>query len=234
MAVNIPVIADMDTGYGNAINVMRSVQEYEMAGVSGFHIEDQVFPKKCGFMKGKKIISDEEMIGKIESCVEAREDKNLLIIARTDARAVEGNDSMRKRANKYIKAGADVIFPERPESLADIKGDIDEINAPILLNGIRPRYGIETIEEVRDLGISILIFPGATREPAYKSAYEFLLHIKKKGDYPNFLKGPINFFTRNEFAEIVGLPRIREYEGKFLPEDEILKRYKSKKVPREF
>jgi 2-methylisocitrate lyase-like PEP mutase family enzyme len=232
--VDIPVIADMDTGYGNAINVMRAVREYESAGAAGFHIEDQITPKRCGFMKGKMVVATEEMVGKINACVETRKDENLLIIARTDARAIEGNEAMWERANTYIEAGADVIFPERPESIEDIKGDLKHIKAPLLLNGIRTQYGVNTIEEIRKLGFSILIMPGATWEPALKSAYNFLLQIKNSGTYSNHLDGRINFFSRSEFAEIIELPSIREYEDRFLPKQEILERYKSKKVPREF
>jgi 2-methylisocitrate lyase-like PEP mutase family enzyme len=232
--VDIPVIADMDTGYGNAINVMRTVREYENAGAAGFHIEDQITPKRCGFMKGKMVVAIEEMVGKIKACVESRNDENLIIIARTDARAIEGNDAMWERANTYIEAGADVIFPERPESLEDIEGDLKHIKAPLLLNGIRTQYGVNTIEGIRKLGFSILIMPGATWEPAIKSAYDFLLQIKRTGTFSHHLDGRVNFFSRSEFAEIIGLPRIREYEDRFLPKKEILERYKSKKVPNEF
>lgn len=233
-AVNIPVIADMNTGYGNAINTMRAVNEYEQAGVAGFHIEDQVSPKKCGFMRGKMIVPPEEMLGKIRACVEARDDDNTLIIARTDARAVEGNRAMWDRANAYVKAGADVIFAERPESLEDIKGDLKHIKAPLLCNGIRPQYEVEYIDEIEALGYSILIMPGATWDPAFKAAYDFLTGIRKTGRYSDKLEGPVEFFSRDEFGEIVGLPQIRMYEEKFLPEKEIIERYKSKDVPRRF
>jgi 2-methylisocitrate lyase-like PEP mutase family enzyme len=232
--VDIPVIADMDTGYGNAINVMRTVREYESAGAAGFHIEDQITPKRCGFMKGKMVVAIEEMVGKIKACVESRKDENLIIIARTDARAMEGNEAMWERANTYIEAGADVIFPEAPESLEDIKGDLKHIKAPLLLNGIRTQYGVNTIEGIRKLGFSLLIMPGATWEPAMKATYDFLLKIKYTGKYSRHIEGNVNFFSRSEFAEIIGLPSIREYEDRFLPKKEILERYKSKKVPKEF
>ena len=232
--VNIPVIADMNTGYGNAINSMRAVDEYEQAGVAGFHIEDQVSPKKCGFMKGKIVVSPEEMVGKIRACVEARGDENMLIIARTDARAVEGNKAMWDRANSYVKAGADIIFAERPESLEDIEGDLKHIKAPLLCNGIRPQYGVESIDEIEALGYAILIMPGATWDPAFKAAYDFLTGIRRTGKYSDKLEGPIKFFSRDEFGEIVGLPQIRMYEEKFLPEKEIIERYKTKDVPRRF
>jgi 2-methylisocitrate lyase-like PEP mutase family enzyme len=233
-AVDLPVIADMDTGYGNAINVLRTVTEYEQAGVAGFHIEDQVSPKKCGFMTGKMVISPKEMVGKINACVEARSDDNMIIIARTDARAVEGNEVMWDRANSYIEAGADVIFAERPESLEDIKGDLKNIKAPLLCNGIRPQYGVKSIEEMESLGFAILILPGATWDPAFKAAYEFLVKIRDTGLYPDHLMGPLKFFSREEFSEIVQLPQIRKYEEKFLPEKEIIERYRSKKVPLNF
>jgi len=232
--VDIPVIADMDTGYGNAINAMRAVGEYERAGAAGFHIEDQVAPKKCGFMRGKMVVPTEEMAGKIRACVEARGDENMLIIARTDARAVEGNEAMWDRANAYVEAGADVIFPERPESLEDIEGDLKHIRAPLLCNGIRPQYGVESIEEVDELGFAILIMPGATWDPAFKAAYDFLAKIRRTGRYSDRLEGPVKFFSRAEFGDLVRLPRIRTYEERFLPETEIIDRYKSRKVPRQF
>ena len=215
--IDIPVIADMDTGYGNAINVMRTVREYYLAGVAGFHIEDQITPKRCGFLKGKTVIPIEEMVGKIKACVEAREDENMIIIARTDARAVEGNESTWERANAYAEAGADVIFAEKPESLEDIKGDLKHIKAPLLCNGIQSECGIKSIGEIEKLGFAIMILPWATLLPAFRASYDFLMKIMKTGTYPDYLEGPVRFFTRDEFSKIVRLPELREYEERFLP-----------------
>lgn len=234
-AVSIPVIGDMDTGYGNAINAIRAASEYESAGVAGYHIEDQVFPKKCGFMKGKMVISMEEMVGKIKACVEAREDENLIIIARTDARAVEGNEAMWERANAYAEAGADVVYAEAPQSYEDIVGDLKHIKAPLMLDDIMPQYGIgKSIHEVEKLGFAILGLPDATLAPAARAAYDFLVEIKRTRNYADRLNGPVRFFSADELGEIVGLGRVREYEEKFLPKEEILTRYRAAKVPRNF
>jgi 2-methylisocitrate lyase-like PEP mutase family enzyme len=233
-AVGIPVLGDMDTGYGNAVNAMRAAREYESAGVAGYHIEDQFFPKRCGFMKGKTVIPIEEMVGKIRACVEAREDENLVIIARTDARAVEGNEAMWERANVCAEAGADVIYAEAPQSHDDLIGDRKHIKAPLLLNSIKPEYGLRSLHEVEELGFAILSLADATLDPASKAAYDFLVEIKRTGIYPDYLRGPVRFFSADEFGEIVGLVQVREYEEKFLPKEEIIARYKSAKVPRTF
>lgn len=236
---NIPLIADMDTGFGNAINVIRSVREYEAAGASGFHMEDQVSPKKCGFMKGKAIIPKEEMIGKIKACVEARDDPNLLIIARCDSRGRIGDpEELRRelyeRCNAYLKAGADVIFPERPESPADLRRDIREIKGPVLLNGINPeRYGTKSVEDVRKLGYAIVILPGATFSPAAQAAWKYVSELKRTGIPPTKLT--IDMAKPElDYAETVGLSQIREWEEKFLPTEEVLLRYGAKEVPRTF
>src|ERR1700741_2790542 len=120
-AVGIPVIADADTGYGNAINVIRTVREYEKSGVAAFHIEDQVSPKKCGHYEGKEVISLGEMVGKIHAAVDTRRDPNMAIIARSDARAVEGLNAAIDRVNAYIEAGADVGFVEAPQSRDELR-----------------------------------------------------------------------------------------------------------------
>ena len=120
-AVRIPVIADADTGYGNAINVIRTVREYEKAGVAAFHLEDQVSPKKCGHYEGKEVISRAEMVGKIKAAVDTRQDPDLVIIARSDARAIEGLDAAIDRVNAYLEAGADVGFVEAPQSVEELR-----------------------------------------------------------------------------------------------------------------
>lgn len=238
-AVNIPVIADMDTGYGNAINVMRTVRDYEQAGVAGFHMEDQIMPKRCGFTLGKVLIPKEEAIGKIKAAVEARDDPNLLIIARCDARgaiAFGGPEEQRKelydRCNAYAKAGADVIFAERPEKPEDLKNDLKNIKAPLLLNGIHPRYGISKVDEVRKLGYAIVIFAGNTMGPALEASYQYMLEWKKNGEAPTKLTIDFTKPTIDSW-ELVGLPETRAYEEKFLPKEELVARYGGTKAPRE-
>lgn len=232
---NIPLIVDMDTGFGSALNVIQSVKEYELAGASGFHIEDQAMPKRCGFAKGKALISKEEMILKIKACVEARDDPNLLIIARSDARGRVGDpEDLRRelyeRANAYLKAGADVIFPERPESLEDMKRDIREINGPVLLNGLR--FGV-SIEDVAKMGFAIAISPGATSGPAVEATWKAMSELKRTGKTPKKITIDLEKPELN-YMELIGLSQTREWEEKFLPPEELIRRFGTKEVPRTF
>jgi len=133
-ATSLPVIADADTGYGNAINVVRTVKEFEGAGVAAIHLEDQVTPKRCGHFEGKQVVSENEMIGKLKAAVDARYDPDFVIIARTDARAVLGPEAAIQRANAYVEAGADVIFFEAPQSVEELETIVRHIDAPLLVN----------------------------------------------------------------------------------------------------
>src|SRR6202047_4136026 len=160
-AVDVPVIADADTGYGNPLNVIRTVQEYELAGVSAIHIEDQVMPKKCGHMENKQVIAAAEMTEKIRAAVEARSSSDFLIIARTDARAVEGLDSALRRARAYREAGADILFVEAPQNEDEVAQVARAFpNMPLLFNwaggGKPPPL---PLERLNDLGYRIVIFP---------------------------------------------------------------------------
>lgn len=232
-AVHLPVIADMDTGYGNAINVIRAVREYEQAGVAAFHIEDQMAPKKCGFMKGKICIPTEEMVGKIKAAAEAREDPNLLIIVRCDARAPLGAEEMYKRCQAYWKAGADVIFAEAPLTLEDMKKDSawgKSIGAPLLLNGVR--HGL-TLKDVADLGYAILILPIIAFTVAPKAVYDVLTELKETGRYADLEKQG-KAFAWEEVQELIRLPEVRQYEERYLPQEEKLARWGSKGVPGEY
>ena len=118
--MGIPVIADADTGYGNVLNVIRTVREYERTGVASFHLEDQITPKRCGHYAGKEVVSKEEMVNKVKAAVDTRRDPDLMIIARTDSRAVLGLDAAIDRANSYAEAGADIVFVEAPQSLGEL------------------------------------------------------------------------------------------------------------------
>ena len=164
-AVDVPVIADADTGYGNAINVVRTVQAYEQAGVAGIHLEDQVMPKKCGHMSGKAVIPADEMAGKIRAAVEARRDPDFLLIARTDAAAVEGLSAAIDRGRAYADAGADVLFVEAPTSEDDIARVAEELRgvAPLVFNwaegGRTPPIPLARIAE---LGFALVLFPIGT------------------------------------------------------------------------
>jgi 2-methylisocitrate lyase-like PEP mutase family enzyme len=213
-AVNIPVIADADTGYGNPINVVRTVAEFEHAGVSAIHLEDQVDPKKCGHMDDKRVIAAEEMAAKIRAAVDTRSSEDFLIIARTDARAIEGLDAALARASKYREAGADVLFVEAPQSEAEIAAIAAAFpDVPLLFNyaegGKTPAIDHATLAR---LGFAIVIFPISTMLAATRSMREVLVRIKQDGS-------PINVIselpTFNDFLDFIGLPEVRELERRY-------------------
>lgn len=231
-AIEIPLIADMDTGYGNAVNVVRAVRDFEQAGVAAVHIEDQVMPKKCGFMQGKLVIPMEEMVGKIKAAVAAREDRNFLIIVRCDARAVLGADEMYRRCEAYRKAGADVIFPEAPLTTEDIRKDAEwaqKIGTPLLLNGVR--YGLDT-KEIAALRYSILILPIMLFPVAAKAMYDVLVELKKTGRYDDLEKQG-KAFSFHVIQELIRLPEIKKYEETYLPKELKMARWGAEEVPPE-
>jgi 2-methylisocitrate lyase-like PEP mutase family enzyme len=157
---DIPLIADADTGYGAALNVVRTVREYERAGVAGLHLEDQAFPKRCGHLPDKELVGVEEYVGKLRAALDARVDENLVIIARTDARGPLGLDEAIDRANRYAAEGADVIFVEAPQSVAEIERIAAEVSAPLLINvvagGLTPDVPADRLAE---LGFRLAIHP---------------------------------------------------------------------------
>jgi carboxyvinyl-carboxyphosphonate phosphorylmutase len=213
-AVDVPVIADADTGYGNAITVIRTVQEYERAGVAGIHLEDQVMPKKCGHMADKQVIAAEEFGGKIRAAVAARSSEDFVIIARTDARAVEGFEGAVERARLYHQAGADVIFFEAPESEVEVERVASELRGvPLLFNwaegGKSPPIGLPRL---RELGYRTVIFPISTLLVATQAIQELLAQIRTDGT-------PINVVERlprfSEFLDFIDLPEIHELEQRF-------------------
>jgi len=181
--VDIPLIVDGDTGFGNALNVRRTVRLLERAGAAGIQIEDQVFPKKCGHFTGKAVVTQGEMIGKIRSAVDARLDDDLQIIARTDALAVEGFDRALERARSYIEAGADLTFVEAPESidqLARIPRDLDIPQvANIVVGGRTPELPNAQLAE---LGFSLVIYANAVLQAAVKASFDVLEILRESGD----------------------------------------------------
>src|SRR4051812_47548376 len=212
-AVDVPVIADADTGYGNAINVLRTVQLYEQAGVAGVQLEDQVLPKKCGHMSGKVLIGAEEMVGKIRAAVEARRDPDLVIIARTDAVAVEGLDEAIGRAKAFADAGADLLFVEAPTSEEDIARVAAELRdvAPLVFNwaegGKTPPLSLARMTE---LGFALVIYPIGTLLAATAGIRALLAALKRDG-VPS-LDGLPAFA---EFTDLIGLPEVQELERRF-------------------
>ncbi len=214
-AVDVPVIADADTGYGNAINVVRTVQLYEQAGVSAIQLEDQVTPKKCGHMGGKVLIGADEMVGKLQAAVAARRDPDLMIIARTDAVAVAGVDDAIARARAFAKAGADALFVEAPASADDIVRVAKELRgvAPLVFNwaegGRTPPLSLKHITE---LGFSLVIYPIGTLLAATAGIRALLATLASDGTPTAALPGLPTFA---EFTDMVGLPEVQDLEQRF-------------------
>ncbi|HEY6275897.1 MAG TPA: oxaloacetate decarboxylase [Streptosporangiaceae bacterium] len=212
--VDIPVIADADTGYGNPLNVIRTVGAYEAAGVAGIHIEDQVAPKKCGHMDGKLVIPAEEMAAKVRAAVEARSQPDFVIIARTDARAVEGLDQALARARIYRDAGADVLFIEALVSEAEVEqAALAFPDVPLLFNwaegGKTPPVSLARLTE---LGYRIVIFPIGTLLAATAAMRAVLAEIARAGTPEAALAGLPSF---GEFVDFIGLPQVREAEQRY-------------------
>ena len=213
--VDIPVLADADTGYGNPLNVIRTVGVYEAAGVAGIHIEDQVAPKKCGHMDGKQVISAQEMAQKVRAAVNARTDPDFMIIARTDARAVEDLDSALDRGRRYRDAGADALFIEALVSEAEIEAAVRAFpDVPLLFNwaegGKTPPVSLDRLTE---LGYRIVIFPIATLLAATAAMRRVLCEIAAAGT-PAAVLGELPSF--GEFTDFIGLPEVREIERRYI------------------
>ena len=201
--VSLPIIADADTGYGNALNVVRTVREYEKAGVAGLHLEDQVAPKKCGHIAGKQVLEAKEFADKIRAAVEYKTDPDLVVIARTDARAVTGLDDAIARANLYREAGADVIFFEAPQSVDEIRRVAREVKAPLLANMVQGgRTPGMKVTELAELGFKIVIFPGVCMRAAVPAMEGALERLKETGtDWPEGgpVMGPMDIFRKVGF-----------------------------------
>ncbi|MEU2348062.1 oxaloacetate decarboxylase [Modestobacter sp. NPDC049651] len=212
-AVDVPVIADADTGYGNAINVVRTVQLYEQAGVAGLQLEDQVAPKKCGHMSGKAVIETAEMVGKVQAAVAARRDPDLVLIARTDAVAVSGVGDAIDRARAYVEAGADVLFVEAPTSEQDLVTIATELRglAPMVFNwaegGKTPPLPLARVAE---LGFSLVIYPIGTLLAATAGIRSVLASLRADG--VPALDGLPAF---DEFTDLIGLPEVQQLEQRF-------------------
>ena len=212
-AVDVPVIADADTGYGNALNVVRTVQLYEQAGVAGIQLEDQVMPKKCGHMSGKALIGCDEMVGKVRAAVAARRDPDLVVIARTDAVAVSGVDDALDRARAYADAGADLLVVEAPTSVADIERVVEELAgvAPLVFNwaegGRTPPLSLQRMAE---LGFALVIYPIGTLLAATAGMRSLLATLRRDG-VPSLEELP----AFEEFTDLVGLPEVQDLEQRF-------------------
>ncbi|MDB5642034.1 MAG: bcpA 1 [Hyphomicrobiales bacterium] len=214
-ASGLPVFADADTGYGNALNVRRTIMEFERAGVAAVMIEDQVSPKRCGMLEGKRVVSSEEMEGKVKAAVDARSDDDFVICARTDARAVEGLASAIKRGQAYQRAGADVIFVEGPKTIEEAEAIAREIDIPLLYNitptGSVPPLDVATLERI---GFRLLSCSVYMLLAALPSMQNFLRVLKSTGDVAKAGAGAAKM---SEYLEILRLDDWQEREARFSP-----------------
>ena len=213
-AISIPVIVDIDTGYGNALNVQRTIRECEAAGAAAVHIEDQTWPKKCGHMEGKKLISQAEMVSKIRAAVDARQNADFTIIARTDARAVEGMDAAIERSKAYAEAGADGILIDGLESMDDLRRAGKEVSVPLMANmteGGKTPY--LSAGELEDMGYKIVIYPLALMWAALKVMRDVASEIKATGTLSQGTRQSMVTFM--EFNDFMGVPELFELERKY-------------------
>lgn len=213
-AVALPVIADADTGYGNPLNVIRTVHEYERAGVAAIHIEDQITPKRCGHMDHKQVLPVEEMVAKIRAATAARQSPDFVLIARTDARAVEGLAAALDRAERYRDAGADVLFVEAPESEDEIAAIARRFTSiPLLFNwaegGKTPPI---PIERLREYGFRLIIFPSSLLLSATSAMRAAAAQIREAGSPLPLLSSLPTF---QQFTDFVGLPEVQDLEQRF-------------------
>lgn len=216
-AVNIPVIADGDTGFGNAINVMRTVREYEAAGAAAIQLEDQVAPKKCGHMLGRKVVPAEEMVGKIKAAVAARQDQDLVIIARTDSRTLFGIEEAIRRGKAYEAAGADVLFIESPESIEEMKMITSSFSVPVLANMVEGgRTPMMSNQKLQEIGYNLVIYPTASTYVTAWAITKLMNELKAKGTTEGMINEMLPF---GEFNELIGLTEIRALENTYLPKE---------------
>jgi 2,3-dimethylmalate lyase len=216
-ATSLPVIADADTGYGNAINVVRTVKEFEAAGVAAIHLEDQVTPKRCGHFEGKQVVSENEMIGKLKAAVDSRHDSDFVIIARTDARAVLGLEPAIDRANAYVEAGADVIFFEAPQSLQELETIVRSIDAPLLVNMDEgTKTPLLKFGQLEDMGFKIVIYPRSAPCAAAKTIQDLMQTLLETQTTHGFVDRIVSFEGRNQ---ITGLSRYIGMQKAYLRTD---------------
>ena len=212
-SVNIPVFADCDTGYGNSINVYRTVKEFEDAGVAGLFIEDQTFPKRCGHFERKQVISKEEMCKKIEAAVDARTDPDLIIMARTDARAEFGLEEAIERGITYSDAGAEMIFIEAPQSIEELRKIPGSIPVPTMANMVEGgKTPTVPIRELEEMGFKFVSFSGSAQKIAISAMKEFFDTLKNIGSVDDVLDKIVSL---DERSRLLGLPRFYEMEKKY-------------------
>ena len=213
--IKIPVIVDADTGFGNALNVQRTIRNFERAGAAAIQIEDQSFPKRCGHLDGKVLIKTDEMVGKVKAAVDARKTSDTLIIARTDARAVEGLQEAIDRAHAYEEAGADILFIEAPRSVDELKviRKSFHLNTPLLANMVEGgKTPVKTADDLKSLGFNIVIFPGGAVRAATFQLQEYYAGLLENGSNAEFSKRMHDFDSLNA---VIGTPELLSIGKKY-------------------
>jgi len=212
-AVSTPLIVDADTGYGNALSVWKLVQELEEVGASGIFLEDQRWPKRCGHMQGKEVIQKDEYAEKLQAALDARSNKDFIIVARTDARAIEGLDNAIERGLYYKKIGADAIFIEAPKTIKEMKIIGESINAPLVANMIEGgATPIISKSKLHKMGFKIVLYPLSVLFSNTYSTLKLLQELKKSGTTRKLSKQIVNF---NQFNDVVELSKYRKLEQKY-------------------
>ena len=212
-SVDIPVFADCDTGFGNPLNVFRTVQEFEDAGVAGLFIEDQTYPKRCGHFEGKQLISTDEMVKKIEAALDARKDPDLVIMARTDARAVYGLDAAIERAQAYVEAGIDMIFIEAPRTVEELQTVAKAVDVPSMANMVEGgKTPIVSVQELEEMGFKFASFSGSAQKIALSAMQELFECLKTTGGLDGVLDRIASLSKR---SELLDLPKFYEMEKKY-------------------
>ena len=212
-AVSVPVIVDADTGYGNPLSVWKLVRELEAAGASGIFLEDQKWPKRCGHMTGKEVITKEEYAEKLRAALDARKNKDFIIVARTDARAPEGLDSAIERGLEYKKNGADAIFVEAPKSIAEMKKIGQSINAPLVANMIEGgATPLLSATKLHEMGFKLILYPLSILFANAFASLQILRELRKSGTTARLKKNLVLF---EQFNDIVDLAKFRKMEKKY-------------------
>jgi methylisocitrate lyase len=212
-SVSVPVIVDSDTGYGNALSVWKLVQELEAAGASGIFLEDQRWPKRCGHMQGKEVISQEEYTEKLGAAIDARQNKDFIIVARTDARATEGLDGAIERGLQNKKTGADAVFIEAPKSIDEMKQIGKSIKAPLVANMIEGgATPLSSADALHKMGFNIILYPLSVLFANTFATMNILKELKKTGTTAKFKQKVVNF---DQFNDLVELPKFRKLEKKY-------------------
>ena len=212
-AVTVPVIVDADTGYGNALSVWKLVNELEAAGASGVFLEDQRWPKRCGHMSGKEVIRKEEYAEKLAAAVDARKNKDFIIVARTDARATQGLDNAIERGLYYKKIGADAIFVEAPKTIEEMKKIGKSIKAPLVANMIEGgATPISSASMLHKMGFKIILYPLSILYANAYASLQILKELRKTGATTKFHKKLVNF---EQFNDLVDLPKFRKLESRY-------------------